>query len=139
MNPLFQRRNQVLTIQQPNAYPIIKVDPTRLTQVLVNLLSNASKYSPLDAQIGLDIEVHSGDLVAQVTDEGRGVSVTEEQTLFRRFARSDDQDDPQYGIGLGLFVVKTIVEEHGGEVGVDSRPAGGSVFWFRIPIEGNLQ
>ena len=139
MLPLLQRRRQSLAISAPKSFQTLKIDPTRQTQVVVNLLSNASKYSPIDGQIDLEITLQESDLRLTVADRGRGVSSLDEKTLFKRFTRSDDQDDPQYGIGLGLYVVKNIVEEHGGQVGVMPRPEGGSIFWFTIPREGSTR
>jgi signal transduction histidine kinase len=106
----------------------------RITQVFVNLLSNASKYSPVQKKIELRVEAPPGQgLRVSVADRGEGIPRAERENLFRRFVRLSASDAPQYGIGLGLSVVKAIVEEHGGEVGVDERPGGGSTFWFRLP------
>ncbi len=139
MKPLLDRRQQCLSLSEPTQFPPISADPTRLTQALVNLLSNASKYSPMGGTIRLSLE-RTGDnlLRVAVADRGAGIAPDERVHIFQRFVRLGDkdgvQDKTQYGIGLGLSVVKTIVEEHGGEVGVDERPGGGSVFWFTIPL-----
>ncbi|HEY6074699.1 MAG TPA: ATP-binding protein, partial [Anaerolineales bacterium] len=66
---------------------------------------------------------------------GSGIQAEDKKNLFRRFIRLDEKDNAQYGIGLGLSVVKTIVESHGGTVGLDDRPGGGNIFWFTIPLE----
>ncbi|MBK8431345.1 MAG: ATP-binding protein [Chloroflexi bacterium] len=58
----------------------------------------------------------------------------EEANLFRRFVRLATADTEQYGVGLGLYVVKTAIEAHGGRVGVENRPSGGAVFWFELPL-----
>jgi two-component system sensor histidine kinase KdpD len=71
-----------------------------------------------------------------VADRGPGIPPDEQSSLFQRFVRLDAQDGTQYGVGLGLSVVKAIVEEHGGEVGVDARPEGGSAFWLTLPLKG---
>ncbi|KPK93068.1 MAG: hypothetical protein AMJ88_09080 [Anaerolineae bacterium SM23_ 63] len=137
MKPLLDRRQQDLSLNQPKRLPRINADPTRLTQVLVNLLSNASKYSPLGKTIDVTLEmVDDHQLHVTVADHGPGIPAGERENLFSRFVRLDTQDDTQYGIGLGLSVVKAIVEEHGGEVGVKERLGGGSIFWFTIPLDG---
>jgi K+-sensing histidine kinase KdpD len=136
MKPLLERRNQRLIIHIPDALPVLSVDPMRLTQVLVNLLSNASKYGPTDEPIELNAVLTDGAVRISVTDRGSGVPAEEKGSLFHRFIRLGAKDNTQYGIGLGLSVVKTIVESHGGAVGLDDRPGGGSVFWFTIPVEG---
>ncbi len=135
MTPLLHRRRQRLVLPDLSPLPLVDGDPTRLTQVLVNLLSNASKYSPMEQEIELNLErVDDRSLRVSVADRGVGIPPAERADLFRRFVRLGDPDGAQYGIGLGLSVVKAIVEEHGGDVGVDERPGGGSIFWFTIPI-----
>jgi PAS domain S-box-containing protein len=138
MKPLLDRRRQSLTLSEPEYYPVAMADPTRMTQVLVNLLSNASKYSPMETTIDLIVDQpDEHTLRVSVADRGLGISPTEREDIFRRFVRLSDQDGAQYGVGLGLSVVKAIVEEHGGEVGVKDHPGGGSIFWFTIPIDGD--
>jgi len=139
MHPLFNRRHQILSQNIASDLPLVNVDPTRLIQVLVNLLSNASKYSPMDGNIALNLDIRNGqNLYIAVYDRGPGITPADRSNLFRRFVRLGDQDEAQYGIGLGLSVVKTIVEEHGGEVGVDDRDGGGSIFWLTIPLSEDL-
>jgi PAS domain S-box-containing protein len=133
--PLLERRRQNLALSEPPDLPTIDADPTRLTQVLVNLLSNASKYSPVGAPIDLAVERTDGRLRVVVADRGPGISPADRSSLFHRFVRLEAQDGTQYGVGLGLSVVKAIVEEHGGVVGVEGRPGGGSAFWFTLPVE----
>jgi signal transduction histidine kinase len=139
MKPLIARRQQNLTLNEPPNIPLIYVDPTRITQVLVNLLSNASKYSPMETTIKLTLEIQEPDFLrVAIADRGPGISPVERSNLFRRFVRLGDHQETQYGVGLGLSVVKTIVEEHSGKVGVDERPDGGSVFWFTLPLNGDM-
>jgi len=135
MKPLLERRNQTLITHLPDQLPQISVDPMRLTQVLVNLLSNASKYGPTDEPIELALVLQQDDtLKISVSDRGSGIPAEDKENIFRRFIRLDEKDNAQYGIGLGLSVVKTIVESHGGTVGLEERPGGGSIFWFTIPL-----
>ena len=135
MRPLLERRNQKLVITIPSGIPVAEVDPMRLTQVLVNLISNASKYGPLDRPIGLDMLLEDPNtLRVSVSDQGSGISIQDREAIFRRFIRLDEKDKAQFGVGLGLSVVKTIVESHGGRVGLDARPGGGNIFWFTLPL-----
>jgi PAS domain S-box-containing protein len=137
MKPLLDRRQQSLSISQPDLPKKIMIDKTRVSQVLVNLFSNASKYSPIGEPIDLTIEQPQENLLNfTVADRGPGIPPVERANLFQRFVRLGDQEGAQYGIGLGLSVVKAIVEEHGGKVGVDERPGGGSIFWFTLPFHG---
>jgi len=136
MMPLLERRNQTLILNLPKNLPVANVDPMRLTQVLVNLLSNASKYGPIDQPIELSLSLETNNLLRiSVSDRGLGIPEEDKPNIFRRFVRLDENDKAQYGIGLGLSVVKTIVESHSGRVGLDERPGGGSIFWFTIPLQ----
>ena len=137
MQPLLDRRKQELHLDIKGQIPEVRVDPTRLTQVLVNLLSNASKYSPLSASIHLTLEHGLNDVLrVSVSDRGPGIPPKDRKDVFRRFVRLEDQNEAQYGVGLGLSVVKVIIEEHGGNVGIEGRPNGGSIFWFELPYGG---
>lgn len=133
--PLLNRREQQLFIHKPGNLPPIEADPVRLEQVLVNLLSNASKYGPVREGIDLIIEMCAEGIVhVAVADRGPGVPLSEQPNLFRRFVHMDPKDGSQYGIGLGLSLVKAIIEEHGGQVGVHDRKGGGAIFWFTLPL-----
>jgi PAS domain S-box-containing protein len=137
MQPLLDRRDQKLHLKIDGQIPEVRVDPTRLTQVLVNLLSNASKYSPISAPIHLALEHGLDDVLrVSVSDRGPGILPKDREDVFRRFVRLEDHNEAQYGVGLGLSVVKAIIEEHGGEVGIEGRPDGGSIFWFELPCGG---
>ncbi|MCJ7722962.1 MAG: ATP-binding protein [Anaerolineales bacterium] len=139
MKPLLERRQQELSLDMPAKIPRVNADPTRLTQVLVNLLSNASKYSPMETTIALSWKTERKTAIRiTVSDRGPGIPQSERSRLFQRFVRLGLEDRAQYGIGLGLSVVKTIVEAHGGEVGVDENPAGGSRFWITIPLKDTI-
>lgn len=132
--PLLEQRHQMLSLAEPPQLSEVEGDPARLTQALVNLIINASKYGPIGQPIELQLAQQAGMLWVGVTDRGPGIPPTERSSLFRRFVRLDSGDQEQYGIGLGLFIVKTIVEAHGGQAGVSDRPGGGSIFWFEIPL-----
>jgi len=136
VDPLLARRGQSVSLAEPARLPSLQADPTRLVQVLVNLLSNASKYSPIGQPVDLVVENDQPWLRISVADRGPGIPPSERAQLFRRFVRLDAQAGEQYGVGLGLYVVKTIIEAHQGRLGVDDRPGGGSVFWFALPVAG---
>lgn len=134
VHPLLERRRQTLSVVEPTALPPVLADPARILQVLINLLTNASKYSPIGTAVELSVTQHGPALRISIADRGPGIPPDDRDNLFRRFVRLDTQDSEQYGIGLGLYVVKTSVEAHGGQVGVEDRPGGGSVFWFELPL-----
>ncbi|MEA3374869.1 MAG: ATP-binding protein [Chloroflexota bacterium] len=135
MQPLLDKRGQRLTVELPAAIPVVRADPRRVAQVLVNLLSNASKYGPDHAEIAIGATIDDSWVRVTVADRGPGIPREYRKTLFRRFVPpSPSADGAQYGTGLGLSVVKAIVEAHGGQVGVDHRRKGGSIFWFTLPM-----
>jgi PAS domain S-box-containing protein len=137
MQPLLDKHGQRLVVELPAALPVVRADPRRTGQVIVNLLSNASRYGPDDAEITVGATVSEGWVRITVADQGPGVTPEYRNDLFRRFVYpAADNDKAKYGAGLGLSVVKAVVEAHGGQVGVDDRPGGGSLFWFTLPVEG---
>jgi PAS domain S-box-containing protein len=134
MVPLLKRRKQKLVLKMADKLPTLWADANRLTQVLVNLLSNASKFSPMNGKIELSV-TQSADLVTvAVIDDGPGLPTDRFADLFKRFVTANQVHETQYGIGLGLSVVKSIVEMHGGQVGAENLPKGGAKVWFTIPI-----
>ncbi len=134
MSPLLKRRKQTLIRSVPEKLPIIWADSNRLTQVLVNLLSNASKFSPMDGKIELKVTQDPEWVTVAILDNGPGLPTERFADLFKRFVTANQSHDTQYGIGLGLSVVKSIVEMHGGQVGARNLPLGGAKVWFTIPI-----
>ena len=138
MQPLLNRRQQQLNVFYSESLPLVYGDSTRLTQVLVNLLANASKYGPMGQTIDLTIETLDMEGVRMsVADRGPGLSPQMREKLFHRFAQFNSSDSAQHGVGLGLWVVKVIVSEHDGTVGMEDRPGGGAIFWFTLPIARN--
>ena len=137
VRPLVERRRQTIAVSEPARLPTLQADGPRLTQALVNLLYNASKYSPIGRPIDLVISQRDGVVRLGVADRGMGISPEDRVNVFRRFMRLDAQaGEEQSGTGLGLYVVKRIAEAHGGAVGVDNRPGGGAVFWIDLPLAG---
>lgn len=134
VHPLLERRRQSISLLEPATLPPLNADGPRLTQVLINLLTNASKYSPIGESIDLMVEQLDQSLRITVADRGPGVPSTELATLFQNFVRANHHAEDQYGVGLGLYVVKTTIEAHNGRVGVNARPGGGSRFWFELPL-----
>ncbi len=136
MQPLLDKHGQRLVVELPAALPVVRADPRRTGQVLVNLLSNASRYGPDEAEITLGATVAEGWVRVTVADQGPGIQPEYRNDLFRRFVYpTADNDKTKYGAGLGLSVVKAVVEAHGGQVGIEDRPGGGSVFWITLPVE----
>ena len=108
-------------------------DPLRISQVLGNLISNAIKYSPAGKPIHLLLSGEAGGARIEVVDEGRGMSSEEQSRAFDPFYRADDSNTAPRGTGLGLCIVKNIVQAHGGRVWIDSAPGRGSRIGFFLP------
>jgi signal transduction histidine kinase len=135
MLPLQAIYNQQLVIELPTTIPSVHADSRRTAQVLINLLSNATKYSPDNTEITIRVTTVDNWVRVAVADRGPGVPEGYLPDLFRPFVHPAPKDSQsRHGAGLGLSVAKAIIEAHGGEVGVDNRPGGGSVFWFTLPL-----
>ena len=119
----------------PSDVLLAPVDPVLLEQVLVNLLDNADKYSPAGAPIEVRAFVEASKVVVEVADRGQGIPPGEEDRVFERFYRVPDGGRTP-GTGLGLTISRAIVEAHGGAIRVESRPGGGSLVRFDLPLEG---
>ena len=113
---------------------VIAVDPDRLRQILLNLVGNAVKFTPAGSvTLRTRYAQATQTLEVDVIDTGEGVTLEKQNLLFKRFSQVDGSlTRAQGGTGLGLAICKGLVEAMGGEIGVDSRPGGGSRFWFRI-------
>ena len=136
MQPLLDKYSQHLVVELPTEMPIVRADWRRTVQVLVNLLSNASKYGPDDSEITVGATLSEGWIQVNVADRGPGIPPEYRKDVFRRFVYPTTNDDKaQYGAGLGLSVVKATIEAQGGQVGVQNRPGGGSIFWFTLSVE----
>jgi len=132
IKPLLEER-QELTVQVPDVLPIIQGDRVRLTQVLMNLLSNAAKFTPQDGNIRLSVEDEEDMVKVQVSDTGIGINKEDLERVFEPFAAIEK---PTYikGTGLGLSVTKGLVNAHGGSIWVESEGEGkGATFTFTIP------
>lgn len=137
MQPLLDKHGQRLVVELPVAIPVVRADARRMVQVLVNLLSNASKYGPDEAEITIGAGASQKWVRVTVSDRGPGVPQEQRGDLFRRFVYPNSQNNKtHYGVGLGLSVVKAVVQAHNGQVGIEDRPGGGSTFWFTLPVEG---
>ncbi len=121
-------------IQSESCQEEIFADGDRLIQVLVNLLSNASKFSPKNSIVHITCTATNGSLQFSVSDTGRGIPKDKIGSLFEKFSQADEKDGRRgVGTGLGLSICKTIVELHGGQINAESEIGKGSRFWFVIP------
>jgi two-component system, OmpR family, sensor histidine kinase KdpD len=117
----------------PDSLPLVRMDVSRISEVLVHLLDNAAKYSPPGAPIQVTAELCDGQVVTSVADHGAGIDDMEQEMIFEKFYRGRNQRMTIQGTGMGLAIAKAIVELHGGKIGVTSQVGRGSVFYFSLP------
>ena len=136
VRPLVEARKHRLTMAHPAGPARVKADPTRLTQVVANLLNNAAKYTDEGGEITLTVDRVGENAVVRVRDSGVGISPEMLSRVFELFTQVDSTlDRAQGGLGIGLTLVKSLVELHGGQVEVSSEGVGrGSEFVVRLPI-----
>ncbi len=115
--------------------PVVKVEPDRLTQVIVNLISNAVKFSDEDqGLVKVSAERVDGSLLVRVKDNGIGIAPEDHPKVFQRFQQvGNTLTEKPKGTGLGLPICVEIIKYFGGDIGVDSELGKGAVFWFRLP------
>jgi signal transduction histidine kinase len=126
----------VLTVQVEPDLPTVTADPQRVGQVIGNLLSNALRYAPASTgQVMLTVQPVEQGVTLSVSDNGPGIPAADLPHLFDRFWRGEkSRTRSARGAGLGLAIAKQLVEMHGGRIGVESTPGGGSKFWFMLPL-----
>jgi hypothetical protein len=134
----FEEKHGV-TVEAPEVSSMIWADADRIVQVLVNLLSNAVKFSPPGGVVTIGVGPRESWVEFRVTDRGRGVPVAHRRAIFERFRQVETSDAREKGgTGLGLAICKSIIERHGGTIGVESQEGGGSSFWFRVATSSSL-
>jgi signal transduction histidine kinase len=123
-----------VTLLMDNTDGVVIGDRSRLAQVLSNLVSNAVKYSPRNRMVNVFAEKRGDKVRISVADEGPGIREEERPKLFKAFSKlSNRPTGGESSTGLGLWIVKELVELQGGTVGVDCPPNGGSIFWVELP------
>ena len=135
MSPVASSHGQALVLELPSSLPLARADEGRLRQVVLNLLNNASKFTPEGGKIVLRGREDGADLVVEVQDTGRGINAAEQQRLFEPYHRLESDREHLSGLGLGLALCKTLVELHGGRIWVQSEAGKGSTFGFSVPQE----
>ena len=112
---------------------LIRGDKDRLTQVLTNLISNAIKFSDAGQAVTIAASRNEKAIRFSIIDKGPGIDPRNVAKLFRMFQQIDSANQPKGGTGLGLAICKSLVEQHGGSIGIDTEIGKGSTFWFEIP------
>lgn len=131
---LLNQRRQRLELEFPEDLPRVDGDGPRLTQVFVNLLANASKFAPEDSVVRVGASQQGDKVTAWVEDDGPGVPELEAGSIFERFSRGAGEEPEPGGLGLGLWIVKSIIERHGGAIAARRMPAGKTRFEVQLPV-----
>jgi len=129
-------QEHVVTLVVPEILPKVHADPLRVEQILVNLLSNATKYADPKTEITVAAAVHPDEVELAVTNHGSGLSPDDIGKVFSRFYRSERHSRTVDGLGLGLYIVKGLVEAHGGRIWIESEVGRCTTFRFTLPRGG---
>jgi len=133
-----EQQGFALEVEVPDRLPEVNADKEALGQAVLNLMNNAVKYSREDRFVRVAVARQNGDLRISVADHGIGVPKVEQRKIFEKFYRAEDSlVHETKGSGLGLPLVRHIMEAHGGTVEVESTPGKGSVFTLVLPLESN--
>jgi len=119
-----------ITVNAAANLPCLEIDPSRMRQVLANLLANALRYSPAGGTVRLNCESDGKNILLAVQDDGPGIPPDDLQHIFERFYKSTDSG----GMGLGLAIAKHLVEAHGGSITAENAPDRGTVFRILLPL-----
>ena len=115
--------------------PDVEVDPDRIAQVMENLLTNAVKYGKGGTRIDTSVSSEDGDVVVAVSNEGPPITAEELPRIFERFHRTASAKlEGIQGVGLGLYITRSLVEAHGGRITAESTPAGVTTLRFTLPV-----
>ena len=136
LRPQFEEKGVNLDVDLPSDLPRVRVDEDRINQVLINLIGNALQYTPTGGMVTVTTEKHPPELWITINDTGIGIATEHLPHLFTRFYRVDkSRSRAGGGSGIGLTIVKYLIEAHGGRVWAESQGEGqGSIFTFSLPI-----
>jgi len=138
VTPGAESKNQEIQAVVPSDFPNLWIDPDMIRRVLINLLENAVKFTPLHGKIQVGGKLEEDWAVLWVQDSGPGIPAEARERIFEKFVRLQSGPGIPKGVGLGLSFCRLAVEAHGGSIWVENKPGGGSSFQFRLPLAHNL-
>jgi PAS domain S-box-containing protein len=137
LKPSILKKKLKIDFKHRKDIPIVKADPKLLRIVLQNLMSNAVKYTPDKGSISLEISKNSKDLLITITDTGYGIPQTDQPRIFEKLFRAQNvREKDTEGTGLGLYIIKSIIEQANGKVSFKSQENKGTTFYINIPLTG---
>jgi two-component system sensor histidine kinase ChiS len=121
----------------PDFLPTISADIERMEEIMMNLLSNASKYSPIGSNIILSSGISENNIVFKIEDSAKPISDEEKEKLFQPYYRGENDSESSQvpGLGLGLSICRKLVELHMGKIWIENNGNKGNIFCFSIPID----
>jgi signal transduction histidine kinase len=128
---------RAITLHEAVSEPVpVQADADRISQVVTNYLVNAIRYSPAGEPVEVALRLTGKMARVEVRDQGPGIPFEEQDAVWERFVQAKSIEEPVLspGLGLGLYIVRMLVELHGGQVGVVSAPGTGAMFWFTMPL-----
>jgi signal transduction histidine kinase len=136
----FEQKKITFTYHVDEQLPQLCVDAEKISWVLINLLTNAIRYSPADSRVFLQAQRFNHYVEFSVTDNGYGIEKENLDKVFNKFVQlKRNGEKNKHGLGLGLAISKEVVEVHGGKIGVESEVGKGSRFFFKIPFDTNIE
>ncbi|MBI4927537.1 MAG: GAF domain-containing protein [Anaerolineae bacterium] len=133
IQPVLESKGQNMKVDIENSLPAIPIDADMIRRVLINLLDNATKFTPLQGDIGVRVHRDGEMIVFTISDNGPGIPPDKTELIFDKFARLQVDRIPK-GLGLGLAFCKLAVRSHGGKIWVESKVNSGSIFNFSLPV-----
>jgi signal transduction histidine kinase len=139
VEPLATEKNLALKVELPNDLPTAHGDERRLTQVLLNIVGNAIKFTD-SGEVAIKAAARNGAYTVSVRDTGPGIDPADQTKIFEEFQQADDSSTKKKGgTGLGLSIARRIVAMHGGRIWVESEVGAGSTFFLEVPVDVEQQ